>query len=360
MAVDGPVFSDFRDPGLMTTITFAHPEPRHVAARIFPVFLPFAGCPHRCVFCAQDVQTGHGADPLERIATELVRDLEEAVELGRGPYELAFYGGTFTALPAPYPEHFLSIAARFRERGLITAVRCSTRPDCVDVPGLQRLGGLGLDTVELGIQSFDDHALGASGRGYDGRTARAGCETVLASGLNLGVQLLPGLPGDHEGLFQEDVRIAASLGPKTARLYPCLVIRGAALARLWERGRYAPWPLERAKSELGEALLEFWARDVRVIRLGVAPEPSLAANLLAGPWHPALGQSARARALFAFLQSRIREFTAQHGPLSRLDVPRRYQGELFGHGNELAEAYAPLGVTRATVRYVEGGKFSLS
>jgi len=338
-------------------LVFAHPEPMPHATRVWPVFLPFAGCPYRCVFCAQDKQTGRDEAELETILHELERDLDQALAAGRGPYELAFYGGTFTALPSPWPEMFLGLAMRFRERGLVTHVRCSTRPDCVDEFGLSMLRAQGLDMVELGIQSFDDQALKQSGRGYDGAIARRACEMVKGADLGLGIQLLPGLPGDRPGMFAEDVRIAASMEPEAARLYPCLVVAGTPLADIWERGEYEPWTLDRAKEELADALLVLWKKNVRVIRLGLAPEGTLEENILAGPWHPALGQSARGLALFEI----IRQHVVQLGrsPVS-LEVPRRYSGELYGHGRELAPRYFEIGLSEESVSFGDGAQFILS
>ena len=338
-------------------LVFTHLEPAPHPTRVWPVFLPFAGCPYRCVFCAQDKQTGQDGAELEKILHALEHDLDEALANGKGPYELAFYGGTFTALPEPWPQMFLGLAMRYRERGLVTHVRCSTRPDCVDDFSLSMLRAQGLDMVELGIQSFDDDALKTSGRGYDGDTARQACDMVKRAGLGLGVQLLPGLPGDRPGIFAKDVQAAADMGPETARLYPCLVIKGTPLARLWERGEYEPWSVEQAREELAAALPVLWEKNVRVIRLGLAPEGTLQENILAGPWHPALGQSARGLALF----NMVREQAETLGAASiRIDVPRRYQGEFFGHGNELYKPYMAIGLDKIHVRYVDGGEFVLT
>jgi histone acetyltransferase (RNA polymerase elongator complex component) len=338
-------------------LVFAHPEPAPVPTRIWPVFLPFAGCPHRCLFCAQDRQTGRTGVVLARVLAELKRDLQEAHAAGRGPYELAFYGGTFTALPNPWPETFLMLANSFRERGLVTRVRCSTRPDRTAPAVLDRVRSLGLDQVELGIQSFHDEALAASGRGYGGDEARLGCANVLESGLDLGVQLLPGLPGDREGLFLRDVAEAAAYRPESIRLYPCLVIEGTELAGAWRRGEYKPWTVDRAVAKLAAALPVLWGQGVRVIRLGLAPEGTLEDAVLAGPWHPALGQMARSLALLGIIRKKVAALGRK--PVS-LTVPRRYQGELFGHANELAGAYAALQLPRAAVRFADTALFSLA
>jgi len=338
-------------------IAFAHPEPLPRSTRIWPVFLPFAGCPHRCVFCAQDKQTGRDEEELETIFQALEHDLEQALAAGRGAYEVAFFGGTFTALPGTWPKKFLGLAMRFRERGLITHVRCSTRPDSVDGRGLSMLRALGLDMVELGIQSFDDEALRRSGRGYNRDTALEACEKVKSAGLGLGVQLLPGLPGDRPGVFAQDAGLAAAMEPETARLYPCLVVRGTPLASMWEQGRYTPWSLDRAREELAAALPVFWAKGVRVIRLGLAPEGTLEENILAGPWHPALGQSVRGMALLEIVRQHVSKLG--RAP-ARLEVPRRYSGELYGHGRELAPAYFEMGLSEKSLVFVDGAEFILS
>lgn len=338
-------------------LTFSHPAPVRPATRVWPVFIPFAGCPGRCVFCAQDKQTGRDGVRLQTVLEDLERDLAAAQEAGRGPYELAFFGGTFTALAGGYPERLLNAVDGFRQSGLITKTRCSTRPDRVTMDQLAQLKSLGLDMVELGVQSFDDAALQASGRGYSGDTARQACATVREAGLELGVQLMPGLPGDRPGVFRADVEEAVRQKPDNVRLYPCLVIRGTELETIWRGGGYEPWPLDKALDELSWAVGQFWRASIPVIRMGVAAEEALEENILAGPWHAALGQRVRARVLLAHIQKKAAELG--HAPKA-LVAPRKYSGELFGHARELAPAYADMGLSVAKISFHDSDRFLLS
>jgi histone acetyltransferase (RNA polymerase elongator complex component) len=335
---------------------FAHPEPAGRRVRVWPVFLPFAGCPGRCVYCAQRQQTGTAGKSPDAALGELDAALAAALDAGRGPYEIGFYGGTFTSLPAGCAERFVALAARYRARGLVTRVRCSTRPDAADPGRLAVLRDLGLDMAELGVQSFDPGVLAGSGRGYGPDTAVAACRTVRRTGLALGIQLLPGLPGHTPEMFARDVALAAQMGPETARIYPCVVASGTRLAAMWRAGKYAPWPLDATISAVAGGLLELWRAGVRVIRVGLAPQPELAAAVLAGPAHPALGSRARGLALYFMVREQARRLG--DGPKGMI-VPRRYGGELWGHGRELAAAYAGLGLTPDAVRLADAAEFEL-
>lgn len=320
-------------------LRFAHPEPSRAGSRtrpkVFPVFLPLAGCPGRCVYCNQPAQTGRAPEPLDSI---LARARAELLALQQ-PVELAFYGGTFTALPPPWPERFLALARKLKACGRVTRVRCSTRPDAVTPALLGELRALGLDLLELGVQSFQDAALAASGRGYDGAAALAACRMVRGAGLGLGIQLLPGMPGHTRKDFSRDITTVAELAPELVRLYPCLVLEGTELTDLWRAGSYAPWTLDAAVDVLAEALRVLWAAGIPAARVGLAEQEGLA--ILAGPRHPALGQMARARALFLHVRSLLPALPA---PPATLFVPARWQGEVLGQGNALAAEYAGLGL----------------
>lgn len=92
----------------MPGLQFAHPEPPRDRRRIRPVFLPFAGCPHRCLFCDQKAQTGTAPASLAAILATLEQGLIRARDQGEEPCELGLYGGTFTALPGDRPGVFRS------------------------------------------------------------------------------------------------------------------------------------------------------------------------------------------------------------------------------------------------------------
>lgn len=360
--------------------------PAHVGALV-PIFLPFRGCPVRCVFCAQDVQTGFvsaacppesapgaasGAAPapptaeaapspafaplpLAALLHETRCNLERRHALGLPTAELAFYGGTFTAMPEADQAACLDLASLALARGWIRSFRCSTRPDCVTAPVLERLRAAGCGCVELGVQSFSDAALSASLRGYDGDTALRACALVRAAGLTLGVQLLPGMPGHAPADFLKDVPLALRAGAGMLRFYPCLVLEGTALARMWRQGAYSPWSLDVTLDLLAQGWLLAQAARVPVIRMGLAPEAALDGAVLAGPVDRSLGSRVMGRSLLYA----VRRAVAAGGPygefsapvLSAMRLPRSCQGYIWGTRGELRPAWAALGLEPKNVRF---------
>ncbi len=356
---------------------FSSPRPGNPAggrSAILPVFLPFAGCRTRCLYCAQTAQTGQPETPvssLEAAWYQLDALLAERRRAGATPVEVAFYGGTFTALPGDWPDRFIRLAMSYAidggeqdapgnascggtkgdgqaQRGGVVGVRCSTRPDAVDPALLSRLAGQGLRTVELGVQSFDDAVLRTSLRGYGGAQAEAACRMVQHAGLTLGIQLLPGLPGHTPSMLADDMERARALAPAHMRLYPCVVVRGTGLARMYTRGDYVPWSLDVAADACANALLAAWERGIPVIRVGLAQEPGLTDHVLAGPYHPSFGTMARGRALQLFLTRKLAEFGR---PPRLLMAPQSVRGEFWGVKGECKAGYAVMGLTPDHVRW---------
>ena len=327
----------------MPATIFKHPEPEHPKTRIWPVFMPFMGCPSKCIYCSQDRQTGTGSKSLSEIYQDLEREIPAFfTQKERDPLELAFFGGTFTALPFEWQQRFISLAAEFKRHGYLTKVRCSTRPDCVDAKRIIQLRESGLDMIELGIQSFSPEILHRSARNYSPETAIRACRTVKDSGLALGIQLLPGLPGDKQGDFQNDIGQTIALSPEAVRIYPCLTVKGTGLEKLYLAGKYSPWPLSRTEEELAPALLRLWEHNIQVIRIGVAHEAGFEENIVAGPLHPALGQMVRSKALYLYISAQLDKAPAT--PL-QLIAPQQYSGELWGHKSNLKPLYAQIGIS---------------
>lgn len=76
-----------------------------------------------------------------------------------GESELAFFGGSFTAIEPERMDALLLAARGYVDSGAVSGIRISTRPDCINRPVLERLKAAGVTAVELGIQSTDDAVL---------------------------------------------------------------------------------------------------------------------------------------------------------------------------------------------------------
>jgi len=277
--------------------------------RIYPVFIPHAGCPHRCLFCAQDRSTSPSVVPEVTAvpdvntvynwldsALPLLKDMprHEAIPLQDGS-EIAFYGGTFSLLPLSQQAQYLETARHFITCGRVAGVRISTRPDALDDECISRLIACGVTTIEIGCQSFDNSVLAAAGRGHTVADNSSAIQRCQNAGLQVGAQLMPGLPGGDDDEALMSLQQALELKPSFVRIYPTVVIAGTGLAELWASGGYKSWTLDEAVDVCADMLHLCRRVDIPIIRLGLHGDPQLEKNLLAGPYHPAFGQLVRSR-----------------------------------------------------------------
>ncbi len=259
--------------------------------KIYPIFIPHAGCPHRCLFCAQDRTTGHSDLPDDKT---IINYLESALPF-QGDGEIAFYGGTFSLLPLTQQDGYLNLARHYVVSGRVKGIRISTRPDALDDQSIARLQAFGVTTIEIGCQSFSSAVLTAAGRGHTVSDNILAVQRCLDSRLQVGIQLMPGLPGGDAAEALMSLRQALQLEPSFIRIYPTVVIDGTGLADLWKTGHYSPWEQDEAVNICADMLLLCRQMNMLVVRLGLQQDPQLEQNLLAGPYHPAFGQLVRSR-----------------------------------------------------------------
>lgn len=261
------------------------------------IFVPYAGCPHWCGFCNQRGISGADAVPdaaeVGRILARAAESLGERMQTA----QIAFFGGSFTAIPRDDMLRLLEAARPFLGEGGFGGIRVSTRPDAIDREVLDILETHGVVAIELGAQSMDDGVLAASGRGHTAADTMDASRLIRERGFSLGLQMMTGLPGSDGDADRRTARTLIGLRPDTVRVYPTLVLRGTAFEALWRSGAYRPQTLKEA-TELGAGLLElFAAHGIPVIRLGLHDSPSLAADILAGPHHPAFRELCEGRVL---------------------------------------------------------------
>ncbi len=258
---------------------------------IIPFFIPHSGCPHQCVFCNQKNITGLSKS---EEASSIPKKITEYLKAGGSgePVQAAFYGGSFTALPAEQQRSYLEAVRPFILSGRIKSIRLSTRPDNINREILTLLKEYTVQTVELGVQSLDDRVLTLSGRGHSASDTVHAVQLLREYDFAVGFQLMPGLPGDSAGGFQDTVDKAIALKPDLVRLYPALVIKGTPLEELYRAGRYTPLSREDAVALCRDALLRFEERGIEVIRIGLQTTDELEkpGTIRAGPYHPAFRQ----------------------------------------------------------------------
>lgn len=270
---------------------------------IVPFFISHQGCPHQCVFCDQKTITGSSGTipaPAELLST--VRKWRRSS--GAGSVEVAFYGGSFTLLPHVQQKGLLEPLKPLLLSGEISSVRLSTRPDAVDSASARFLRDSGVSLVELGVQSMDDLVLELSGRGHTAEDTINAFDLLRAEGLQVGAQMMPGLPGDSGAGAIASFRKILSLNPDLSRIYPAVVLKGTALASMYQEGSYRPLLFNEAVDICKIMLHDAALADIPVIRVGLQPTDDLSfgTEIIAGPYHPAFRQLVQGEMWFDLLK----------------------------------------------------------
>ena len=251
------------------------------------VFIPHAGCPHDCSFCNQRSISGTLSAPTPEIAENEIRKGLEMLGNKAKNAQIAFFGGSFTAIDNEYRTALLKAARPYIGNGAFAGIRISTRPDYIDEKILEQLKYYKVNAIELGVQSMDEEVLNANNRGHSAEDVYKASSLIKSYGFSLGHQMMTGLYKSTEEKEMLTAKKLAEIKPNTMRIYPTLTIKGTRLAELYENGEYIPALLENAVGVCAKLLELFTDKAIDVIRLGLHNDESLCSEIIAGPYHPA-------------------------------------------------------------------------
>ncbi len=200
-------------------------------------------------------------------------------------YEIAFFGGSFTAIDRDYMISLLEATRPFIN--VFKGIRLSTRPDAVDSEVLSILKHYEVTSIELGAQSMDNSVLELNARGHTSYDVINASKLIKDFGFSLGLQMMTGLYGSDE---QKDIYTAnqfIALKPDTVRIYPTVIMKDTDLAAYYSKGLYIPYSLEQSVNLCSKLIIMFEQADINIIRLGLHYSDSLVHNSLGNNYHPA-------------------------------------------------------------------------
>ena len=289
------------------------------------LFVSDLGCPHRCSFCNQKTISGKITPPTAEDVEKAVETALSTTECNEG--EIAFFGGSFTAIDRGYMLELLSKAYEYVSRGMFRGIRISTRPDCIDTDVLNVLKKYGVTSIELGCQSMDDEVLRLNNRGHASNCVPIAAKLIKDFGFELGVQMMTGLYGDTREKSIETARKLIALEPDTVRIYPTVVLEGTELERLYRKGEYTPQSLEEAVDLCSELLTMFNEKDIKVIRMGLHSGGNVEEGYIAGVYHPAFRELCESRIYLKITEKELEKISAEN---IEITVGGRYISMLTG------------------------------
>jgi len=250
------------------------------------IFVPHVGCPHMCSFCNQRTITGvqeiPHADDVKRVCTQALTEIKDFHHT-----EIAFFGGSFTAVPREYMLELLESAYEFVGEGKFRGIRISTRPDCIDDEILINLKRYGVTSIELGAQSMSDRVLDANKRGHTSADVVKASEIIKSYGFELGLQMMTGLYLSTDDDDIHTMNEIIKLQPKTVRIYPVAILKETKLAEYYESGDYKLRDFDELIELCAKMLTCFYKAGIRVIRCGLHSSETVENNVIAGFYHPA-------------------------------------------------------------------------
>lgn len=263
---------------------------------IIPVFVPHLGCPNDCVFCNQRSISGQTKKMTREEAKKIIDNFLKNIKEPDSKKEIAFFGGSFTAIDEKEQEDLLSLAYEYVKNGDVDSIRISTRPDYIDKKILKRLKKYKVKTIELGVQSANDYILKRSNRGHTFKDVVKASKLIRRHGFILGHQMMVGLPESNRIDEINTAKALIKLKPKMVRIYPVLVIKGTELEKEYNEGIYEPLTVVQAVETCKQLVRMFTDKGIDVIRVGLQNTEEITnpgeakSEVVAGPFHPAFRQ----------------------------------------------------------------------
>jgi histone acetyltransferase (RNA polymerase elongator complex component) len=250
-------------------------------SNILPVFIPFAGCKSRCVYCDQNIITGKS---INSIIDDVKKQIDYYLSINTQWDEISFYGGSFTCLDYKVREELYKIS-----HNNFSKIRFSTRPDCLSFDMLDEFYENGVKTVELGIQSLSSNVLLKNNRPYDHKIAENAITLFSESDIEVIAQIMVGMFKENRDDFIHTVDELVKYPIRGVRIYPTVVLQGSPLYKLYKTKEFVPLTFEETLLRSAYAYIRFVSDNKKVLRVGLQYSESFYKNITAGYYHPAFG-----------------------------------------------------------------------
>lgn len=301
------------------------------------IFVPHSGCPNDCIFCNQKKITGIstpvGPAEAEAIIKESLKTIKEDTHI-----EIAFFGGSFTAIEIERQRELLQVANKYARDYNIKDIRLSTRPDAINQEILEFLKKHNVTIIELGVQSLDEDVLIKSNRGHDRQCVYESSELILKNGFKLGLQMMLGLPEDTIEKVNYTAEEFIKISPDFVRIYPVLVIKDTELESLFKSKVYEPWSIEKTVEACKDIYVKFSKNKIKVIRMGLqtSEEITIGRDVVAGPFHPAIGELIYSRVYRDLIEKSIKKMiiTSPEAKIIEIIAPQNQMSKIAGNKKE--------------------------
>ncbi len=153
-------------------------------------------------------------------------------------------------------------------------IRCvgltiETRPDYARLEHINQMLRLGATRVELGVQTVYDNVLEKIERGHSVQDSIDATHALKDIGFKINYHMMIGLPGsDRKKDINSFKKIFSNqdFKPDMLKIYPCMVLKGTKLYKLWKNKKYKPITTEEAVEIITE-IKRFVPPYVRIMRV---------------------------------------------------------------------------------------------
>jgi oxygen-independent coproporphyrinogen-3 oxidase len=198
------------------------------------IHIPF--CKKRCIYCdfySSTLLTYRGA-----YVGALCRELRQRKDYLKGEAVKTVYlgGGTPSLLQRAELEQLFGEIGKVYGLGTCEEITLEANPDDLTEHYVQMLTTLPVNRLSIGIQTFDDGLLKLLNRRHTAAEAITAVKRCQDAGFsNISIDLIYGLPGETDVLWEHDLEQAIALGVQHISAYSLTYEEGTALWQLREK-----------------------------------------------------------------------------------------------------------------------------
>ena len=246
-------------------------------------------CPNRdgklstdgCIYC-NPKGSGTGAHALGMSITEQINQSKPGVARRYKAKKFMIYFQAFTNTYGPL-ETLRAVYDEALSFDDVVALSIGTRPDCVEEPVLDLLGGYAekkLIWVEYGLQSIHDSTLELINRGHDFASFEKALKGTQQRNMKVCAHIILGLPGETREMMLESAKVLGDMGVDGVKIHLLYVPKETTLEKMYLDGKYRC--LEQQEyAELVCDYLELLPPEMVIQRITGDPHPD---ELVAPHW----------------------------------------------------------------------------